>query len=157
MIIFAINIPKSNRHKLDPCATKCVFVGYGIHQKGYRYFDPVTSQMHTTMNCDFLETEFYFKPTLSGQGENHTLDPLRWLISPVLLEEPVSTEQVGGLTEPASENMGQNSSEKSPEVSSSSDNSEVSTTPGLPLENECSNPIVSTSTDQLQGRYSLSH
>ena len=30
-----VYIPKSNRTKLDHCAIKCVFVGYGIHQKGY--------------------------------------------------------------------------------------------------------------------------
>ena len=35
-----VHIPKTNRTKLDPCAEKCVFVGYGVTQKGYRCYNP---------------------------------------------------------------------------------------------------------------------
>ncbi|XP_076888069.1 uncharacterized protein LOC143538382 [Bidens hawaiensis] len=74
-----VHIPKSNRDKLDPCAEKCVFVGYGINQKGYRCYNPKTQHMFTTMNCDFLETKYYFATQNSGQGERECLDTLRWL------------------------------------------------------------------------------
>nr|GMD88315.1 probable LRR receptor-like serine/threonine-protein kinase At1g67720 [Ipomoea batatas] len=35
--------------------------------------------MFTTMNCDFLETEYYYNSQHSGQGENECLDTLCWL------------------------------------------------------------------------------
>nr|GMD92080.1 putative ribonuclease H-like domain-containing protein [Ipomoea batatas] len=68
-----------NRTKLDPCAEKCVFVGYGVNQKGYRCYNPKIRHMFTTMNCDFLETEYYYNSQHSGQGENECLDTLCWL------------------------------------------------------------------------------
>lgn len=65
-----VHIPKHERSKLEPCARKCVFVGYGVNQKGYRCFDPTTKKIITTMNCDFLETEFFYTNQPSGQGES---------------------------------------------------------------------------------------
>ncbi|KAI3768520.1 hypothetical protein L2E82_19267 [Cichorium intybus] len=74
-----VHIPKSQRNKLDPCAEKCVFVGYGVNQKGYRCYNPKTHHMFTTMNCDFLETEYYYASQHSGQGEIESSDTLSWL------------------------------------------------------------------------------
>ena len=39
--------------------------------------------MYTTMNCDFLETEYYFTSQHSGQGERDcdTLSWLKWMPS----------------------------------------------------------------------------
>lgn len=54
-----VHIPKIDRTKFDPCAIKLVFLGYGVNQKGYRCYDPKTRRMYTTMNCDFLKTEFF--------------------------------------------------------------------------------------------------
>nr|GEX85123.1 hypothetical protein [Tanacetum cinerariifolium] len=54
--------------KLDPCAEKCIFVGYGVNQKGYRCYSPKTHRLFTSMNCDFLETPYYYSPY-----------PLSWL------------------------------------------------------------------------------
>ncbi|GKC71178.1 putative ribonuclease H-like domain-containing protein [Tanacetum coccineum] len=74
-----VYIPKSYRSKMDPCAEKCVFVGYGITQKGYRCYNPKTRHMLTTMNCDFLETRYYYASQHSGQGERECIDTLSWL------------------------------------------------------------------------------
>nr|GLL29705.1 putative ribonuclease H-like domain-containing protein [Ipomoea trifida] len=74
-----VHIPKMNRTKLDPCAEKCVFVGYGVNQKGYRCYNPKTRHMFTTMNCDFLETEYYYNSQHNGQEEKECLDTLCWL------------------------------------------------------------------------------
>ncbi|GJV17454.1 putative ribonuclease H-like domain-containing protein [Tanacetum coccineum] len=76
--IFA-HIPKSYRDKLDLCAEKCVFVGYGVNQKGYRCYNPKTRHMITTMNCDFLETKYFYSSQHSGQGERECIDTLSWL------------------------------------------------------------------------------
>ncbi|XP_042019100.1 uncharacterized protein LOC121766938 [Salvia splendens] len=83
-----VHIPKHERTKFSPCATKCVFVGYGVNQKGYRCFDPSTKKIITTINCDFLETEFFYNHHLSSQGEksdssqNNHGDCLSWFVSP---------------------------------------------------------------------------
>ena len=66
--VFA-HIPKSYRDKLDPYVEKCVFVGYGVNQKGYRCYNPKTRHMITTMNCDFLETKCFYSSQHNGQGE----------------------------------------------------------------------------------------
>ena len=152
-----VHIPKSKRDKLDPCAVKCVFVGYGINQKGYRCFDPVSQRMYTTMDCDFLETKFFFHNHLSDQGENTTVDPLSWLISPGLgLSEVVSTEPVDEVTgptmepEPISENMEQqlDMDVSTPELSSllseNSESTEVSITQNENSNVELSDPLLST-------------
>ncbi|KAM0001536.1 putative RNA-directed DNA polymerase [Helianthus debilis subsp. tardiflorus] len=84
-----VHIPKINRNKLGPCAEKCVFVGYGIDQIGYRCYNPKTRHMFTTMNCDFLETKYFYNTQLSGQGESECIDTLSWLIPS---SEEVTTE-----------------------------------------------------------------
>ncbi|GJW19679.1 retrovirus-related pol polyprotein from transposon TNT 1-94 [Tanacetum coccineum] len=76
--VFA-HILKSYRDKFDPCAEKCVFVGYGVNQKGYRCYNPKTHHIITTMNCDFLETKLFYSSQHSGQGERECIDTLSWL------------------------------------------------------------------------------
>ena len=68
---------KEIEKKLQPRAVKCVFVGYGVHQKGYRCFDPVHDKMYTATDCDFFEDSFYYTQ-LTSQGEI-TCGDLNWL------------------------------------------------------------------------------
>lgn len=95
-----VHIPKHERSKLSPCATKCVFVGYGVNQKGYRCYDPNTKKIITTMNCTFSETDYFFPHHLSSQGErepkNNYGDCLSWFVSPPSpsIEEPIETVPV---------------------------------------------------------------
>ena len=91
-----VHTPKPERTKLSPCAIKCVFVGYGVNQKGYRCFDPKTNRVFVTMDCNFLETE-YFYTHLSGQGESSGKDPLSWISAPM----PTPSNLEVGLTETA--------------------------------------------------------
>ena len=91
-----VHLPKRERNKLEPRAVKCVFVGYGTTQKGYRCFNPVTKRLCTTMDCDFVEIEFYYHH-LQSQGESPSED-LSWLVHPELSTlDP--KEQVGDTTE----------------------------------------------------------
>jgi len=63
-----VHIPKANITKFDPCAEKCVFVGYAAHQKGYRCYNPITHCVYVTMDCDFLESEYFFNSQLDVHG-----------------------------------------------------------------------------------------
>ena len=55
-----VNLPKQARTKLEARAIKCIFLGYGVNQKGYRCFDPIHNRMYTTMDCDFFEHSYYY-------------------------------------------------------------------------------------------------
>lgn len=93
--IVYVHCPKRVRAKLKPRASKCIFVGYGRNQKGYRCYDPLNRRMYTTMDCEFLETNFYYNH-LWCQGKKRD-DGLRWLASPWVLELD-QKGQVGGAT-----------------------------------------------------------
>nr|GEX00745.1 putative copia-type protein [Tanacetum cinerariifolium] len=67
------------RSKTDPCAEKCVFVGYGINQHGYQCYSPSKRHIFTTMNCDFLEIEYFYNTQHTGQGGKEHNDALSWL------------------------------------------------------------------------------
>ncbi|KAK0595622.1 hypothetical protein LWI29_008434 [Acer saccharum] len=60
------------RTKLDSCALRCVFVGYGINQKGYKCYDPSSKRFYVSMDVIFHEKELFYRPPtdLSLQGEN---------------------------------------------------------------------------------------
>ncbi|PRQ42655.1 putative RNA-directed DNA polymerase [Rosa chinensis] len=67
-----VHIPKHLRHKLDPCAKRCLFVGYAEFKKGYRCYDPQTKTLHVSLDVSFHENEAYFtgkahEPSLQGE------------------------------------------------------------------------------------------
>ncbi|KAH9696165.1 retrovirus-related pol polyprotein from transposon RE1 [Citrus sinensis] len=71
-IVYA-HIPKSLRTKLDPCAKRCVFIGYSDLQKGYRCYDPHTKKLQVTLDVSFHELEPYYSGGISYhslQGES---------------------------------------------------------------------------------------
>nr|GFB02979.1 putative ribonuclease H-like domain-containing protein [Tanacetum cinerariifolium] len=48
---------------------------YGVNKKGYRCYSPKTHRLFTSMNCDFVKTQYYYSPQHSGLGE----EQLSWL------------------------------------------------------------------------------
>ena len=69
-----VHIPKILINKLDPCAKRCVFVGYSKFQKGYRCYDPQTRKLHVTLDASFRELEPYYsggvsKNSLQGRSQ----------------------------------------------------------------------------------------
>lgn len=75
-----VHLHKHQRTKLDPCAVRCVFLGYATNTKGYRCYDPTTKRYYTTMDATFLESEYYFSSlpiTSHLQGEIGSKD-LKW-------------------------------------------------------------------------------
>jgi transposase InsO family protein len=56
-----VHVPKTQRSKIDPCAVKCVYLGIGFNQKGYKCYDPDTRKWFVTMDVTFVENEFFLK------------------------------------------------------------------------------------------------
>ena len=75
-----IHLPKQSQHKLAPPELKCAFVGYGVHPKGYSCFNLVQKRVYATMDCEFVETEYFYNH-LRCQWER-PIDDLSWLTSP---------------------------------------------------------------------------
>lgn len=95
-----VHLPTHTHHKLEPRAIKCVFLGYGVTQKGYRCFDPIHHKMYTTLDCDFFEDSNYYSQ-LSLQGETKSED-LSWLIHPFAIDHK---EEVGKPTDVATDTL----------------------------------------------------
>ena len=107
--IVYVHIPKQARNKLEPRAVKCVFIGYEVHQKGYRCFDPIHNKLYTTLGCDFFQSSYNY-PQLSPQREIVSGDDLSWLTfpnainpNPIIDHDP--TEHVGNSTVVATEDI----------------------------------------------------
>ncbi|KAI5418750.1 hypothetical protein KIW84_043103 [Lathyrus oleraceus] len=67
-----VHLHKNQRTKLEPCAIRCLFLGYGVHQKGHRCYDPITRRIYVTMDVRFLEFDHFYSsvsPNSSLQGE----------------------------------------------------------------------------------------
>ena len=78
-----VHLHKNQRTKLDPCAIRCLFLGYGLHKKGFRCYDPNTHRTYITMDVTFLESEnFYPSPVPNSplQGETH-VEVSNWLMA----------------------------------------------------------------------------
>ena len=76
-----MHLHKYQRTKIDPRPIRCLFLGYGLTQKGYRCYDPIHRRTYVTMDVTFLESETYYNSTTSNsplQGENYG-EEMNWL------------------------------------------------------------------------------
>jgi hypothetical protein len=65
--------------KLTAESTECVFLGYSVENKGYRYWDPVACRMRTSRDVVFDESHpFYPCPTTDAPPAS-LIDPLSFL------------------------------------------------------------------------------
>lgn len=76
--------PHVERNKLSPRSALCVFLGYGIGQKGYRCFDPVSQKLYVSRHVVFLEHIPFFSIPASSHHMTHS-DLIR--IDPFHLDE----------------------------------------------------------------------
>eukprot|EP00268_Persea_americana_P055142 TRINITY_DN6387_c0_g1_i1.p1 TRINITY_DN6387_c0_g1~~TRINITY_DN6387_c0_g1_i1.p1 ORF type:complete len:240 (-),score=23.48 TRINITY_DN6387_c0_g1_i1:1835-2554(-) len=53
-------LPEHERTKLAPRSSICVFLGYGIEQKGFRCYDPKANRLRISCNASFLEHVPYY-------------------------------------------------------------------------------------------------
>ncbi|KAI5333503.1 hypothetical protein L3X38_023634 [Prunus dulcis] len=52
-------IPSALRHKLEENSHKCIFVGYGLYEKGYRLFDPSNRKIMLSRDVKFDEESLW--------------------------------------------------------------------------------------------------
>jgi hypothetical protein len=54
-----VTLPPHERTKLEPRSRLCCFLGYGITQKGYRCYDPITQQLRISRHVEFWEHKMF--------------------------------------------------------------------------------------------------
>ena len=59
-----VHVPSHLRNKFNARALKCVFLGYGVHTKGYRAYHPESKRMFVSVDCVFNEQSFFYIPTM---------------------------------------------------------------------------------------------
>uniref|UniRef100_A0A453GS21 Integrase catalytic domain-containing protein n=1 Tax=Aegilops tauschii subsp. strangulata TaxID=200361 RepID=A0A453GS21_AEGTS len=55
------NLYATSQHKLAPRSTRCVFLGYPLEHKGYRYFDLTSRKVIVSRHVTFDETIFPYE------------------------------------------------------------------------------------------------
>ncbi|GJR10326.1 retrovirus-related pol polyprotein from transposon TNT 1-94 [Tanacetum coccineum] len=98
--------PHVERTKLSLKSTLCVFLSYGVSQKGYRCYDLIGQKLYTSHHVQFLEHILYYSVPASShnltQSELIKIDPFKeptHVVSPIIPEhafetisEPTTTE-----------------------------------------------------------------
>ncbi|CAL8167744.1 unnamed protein product [Prunus armeniaca] len=96
-----VHLHQNQSSKLDPCALRCVFLGFSPHQKGYRCYHPTTQRLYVSMDVTFVEDQMFFSNTPEHvlQGETSS-EGHNWLDlqGGVVLDSLIQREE---LTEPA--------------------------------------------------------
>ena len=90
-----VHLQKTQRTKLDPCAVRCIFLGFNPHQKGYRCYHPSSHRLYGSMDVTFSETECFFlkhPSSSSPQGEMEN-DAYNWIDLPQPYEQPDAGEE----------------------------------------------------------------
>lgn len=111
-------LPERERHKLGQNNVLCVFLGYGIEQKGYRCYDPVNIKLRVSRHVTFWEkVPFWSLPSIkSSSFESFTYsdpfpsesNPSTFLIStpespsPLVVDPPNTDDQDHSTTQPNS-------------------------------------------------------
>ena len=91
-----VHLHCNQRTKLDPCACRCLFLGYATNQKGYWCYDPTNMRLYVTMDVTFLESEMFYHPSNSSlKGKTHD-EELNWFKDipdiPLITEPPTTMD-----------------------------------------------------------------
>lgn len=94
-----VHVPASERQKLDPKSVKCIFLGYSLTQKAYRFWDGAAGKVRISRDAIFDEcrqenypfflqnTSRYVQP---AEGEYNTIFPLFCTSQPAVPSPPAT-------------------------------------------------------------------
>lgn len=103
--VMYVHLHPHQRSKLDKRAIKCVFVGYGSTQKGYRAYHPTSKRFFISMDVTFHEDNFFYvDSTLQGGNESevqhHDVSMFDISYTKIFCENKLSCEDHSAGTEP---------------------------------------------------------
>lgn len=52
-----VHVPSQRRQKLDDNCLKCIFVGYSVESKAYRFYDPLAKKIIVSRDVIFDEQD----------------------------------------------------------------------------------------------------
>jgi len=65
-----VHAPNEKRSKLDPKTEKCIFIGYSLEQKRYRFFNPSIWKLQVNRDIVFDEMVSWYSPLkIAKDGE----------------------------------------------------------------------------------------
>ncbi|KAI5342034.1 hypothetical protein L3X38_009909 [Prunus dulcis] len=78
--VIYVHLHQNKRSKQDPCALRCVFLGFSTHQKGYRCYHRATRRLYVSIDVTFIKNEMFFSDTPNHvlQGETSS-EGHKWL------------------------------------------------------------------------------
>ncbi|KAI5343667.1 hypothetical protein L3X38_011543 [Prunus dulcis] len=92
-------IPSALRHKLEENSHKCIFVGYGLCEKGYRLFDPSTRKVILSRDVQFDENgSWKWENASAGEitvpvpAENQNCNPSQSLDTQMQMDEGITQQ-----------------------------------------------------------------
>ena len=92
-------IPSALRHKLEENSHKCIFVGYGLCEKGYRLFDPSTRKVILSRDVQFDENgSWKWENASAGEmtvpvpTENQNCNPSQSLDTQMQMDEGITQQ-----------------------------------------------------------------
>ncbi|CAL8113480.1 unnamed protein product [Prunus armeniaca] len=92
--------------KLDPCALRCVFIGYSSTHKGYKCYHPLTQKVYVTLDVTFHEeVPYYVSPSSPIQGDRGSeleslgLENLGLELENNVFEDTAFEKETTGITE----------------------------------------------------------
>ena len=53
LVVLAFSLPPHGRTKLQPPTRLCCFLGYGVSQKGFRCYDPISHRLRVSCHVEF--------------------------------------------------------------------------------------------------------
>ncbi|MCO5562284.1 hypothetical protein L7F22_015909 [Adiantum nelumboides] len=60
--VCSVHVPNEARKKMEPKAVKCIFLGYPVEKKGYKWYDSMIRQVYASRDVRFCEHEPWYKP-----------------------------------------------------------------------------------------------
>ncbi|BBG92635.1 hypothetical protein Prudu_000428, partial [Prunus dulcis] len=120
-------IPSALRHKLEENSHKCILVGYGLCEKGYRIFDPSSRKVILSRDVHFdedglwkWENEQKGEIAVSMPAENQNCEPSLDLDTPLQMDAGTTVQDEPSQDLDASTQMGENTILQEERISGSS-------------------------------------